>query len=222
MSGPDVRHAGWAIGGPGSRLRRRRNPVWLVLALVIGIVGAVAAAYGIAGLVSGTAPGSDEIVGEGMVAPLGGAPAAGARFTAPDGTAHTIWLRVDGMDSRARDTIVASVVCTVERPGRAPSQVRGSRQMNAAVVGDLATVGGFTAGGGENVVACRHEVFGQLRLRDRLRTAHPFVVAPGDPSAGILAFAFLFGGLAAIAGAGVLGVFWHRGRVRPHGSGETM
>ena len=72
----DVEHAGWAVGGPGSRLRRRRSPLLGAIALVLLVGGAVAAALGIVRLASEAGPAQERILARGTVAALDGPPAA--------------------------------------------------------------------------------------------------------------------------------------------------
>jgi hypothetical protein len=188
--------------------------------VILGVAGLAAVAYGIIHLATEAAPSGDDIVARGVVAPLGGPGPVAVAFTAPAGGPYSVWLRTGDMESNSRDMVVASVACSVERPGLASTRFQGNRQGSALVIGDLATIGGFTAGSGENLVACRHEPFGRVRLRDRLRQEREFIVATGSPSDHAAGFWYLFGGLAALVPAAFLGVLWHRGRLRRTGAGQ--
>jgi hypothetical protein len=72
----DVEHAGWAVGGPGSRLRRRRSPVLGVIALLLLAGGTVAVAVGIVRLAAEAGPAQERILARGTVAALDGPPTA--------------------------------------------------------------------------------------------------------------------------------------------------
>jgi hypothetical protein len=162
-------------------MRRRRNPLWLALALIFAVAGLAAVVYGIFHMVTEGTPRGDDIVARGVIAPLDGPEPVAVAFTAAREAPYSVWLKSGGMETNTRDTIVASVACRIERPGLPPVNFQGNRQGSSLVLGDLATIGGFTAGTGENLVSCRHEPFGRLRLRDRLRQEREYVVVMAGP-----------------------------------------
>ena len=192
----DVEHAGWAVGGPGSRLRRHRSPVLGAVALVLLVGGAVAAIVGIVRLATEAGPAQERIVGRGTVAALEGPPAAPASFDSSARETATIWLNLGGL-SNVRETIVAGTECELGE-----QRIRGSRQGASIATDHYETIGEVTLGAGRNVVSCRHVPFGRRRSRGRLREEHAFVVERGSPGDGLGGLWLLFGGSAAI----VLGV----------------
>lgn len=191
----DVEHAGWAVGGPGSRLGRRRNPLLGAVALVLLAGGAAAAGVGIYRLASEAGPAQERILARGTVAPLDGPPAAAVAFDAPGGPV-TVWLDLGG-PSNVRESIVAGTTCEL-----GGAEIRGSRQGASVATDHYETIGEATPAAGRQAVTCRHVPFGRIRTRNRLSREHPFVVERGSPGDGLGGLWLLLGGAAAI----VLGV----------------
>ncbi len=214
MADPDVEAAGWATETPGSRVRRRRNPVLGLIALACLLGGVAITVVGIAGLVSETAVSDDEIVARGTVAGLGGPDTPNAQFTAPDDRSWTVYVDLDGVFSNNRDQIVAATACQVARSDGSSARFRGNRQGTALETGDLSTVGVFKASEGITVISCRQEPFGRRGRRGRLRTEREFVVVEGRPSERVRPFFFVFGGIALALLAWPLGTRWNAGRLR--------
>lgn len=197
----DVEHAGWAVGGPGSRLRRRRSPLLGAIALVLLVGGVVAAALGIVGLASEVGPAQEGILARGTVAALEGAPAAPASVVTQVSEPATVWLNLGGL-SNVRETIVAGTECELVRPDGSRHRIRGSRQGTSVATDHFETIGALTLGAGRNVVSCRHVPFGRVTRRGRLRQTHAFVVERGSPGDGLGGLWLLIGGSVAL----VLGV----------------
>jgi hypothetical protein len=191
----DVEHAGWAVGGPGSRLRRRRNPLLGLAALALLAGGVIALAIGIYRLATEAGPAQERILARGTVAALDGPLAPAAEFDAPGGPV-TVWLNLGG-PSNVRESIVAGTTCEL-----GGTEIRGSRQGASVATDHHETIGEATLTTGLSAVSCRHVPFGRIRTRSRLRREHPFVVERGSPGDGLGGLWLLFGGSAAI----VLGV----------------
>ena len=201
MSGPDVEHAGWAVGGPGSRLRRRRNPLLGVVALVLLVGGTVAAVTGIVRVATEVGPADERIVARGTVAALDGPATPAVTFKTAGAEKLTVWLRAGGL-SNVRETVVAGTACDIVLANETTAQIRGSRQGTSVETDHHATIGAFTSSPGRTAVTCAHVPFGRLRGRGRLREERPFIVERGSPGDGLGGLWPLFGGIAAI----VLGV----------------
>jgi hypothetical protein len=208
----DVEHAGWAVGGPGSRLRRRRNPVLGVLAVVLLAGGAVLSAIGIVRLATEAGPADDRVIARGTVAALDARATAPATFSAAGGETVTVWLRAGGL-SNVRETVVAGTECIVTGDG-ATARIRGSRQGTAVETENYATIGALRPPSGTNTISCRHVPFGRLRGRGRLRVQRPFVVERGSPADGLGGLWPLFGGVAAIVAGVPLALRWRAGSLR--------
>jgi hypothetical protein len=206
----DVEHAGWAVGGPGSRLRRRHSPVLGIVAFLLLAGGAVAAAAGIYRLATEAGPADERILARGTVAALEGPPAAPASFEGT-GTA-TVWLNLGGA-SNVRESIVAGTACELVRAGGSAQTIRGSRQGTSVATDHFETIGEVTLGAGRNVVSCAHVPFGRLRTRGRLREEHPFVVERGSPGDGLGGLWLLFGGSAALVLGVAAGMRWRAGKL---------
>jgi hypothetical protein len=209
----DVEHAGWAIGGPGSRLRRRRNPLLGLIALLLLAGGTVVAALGIVRLASEAGPAQDRILARGSVAALEGGPAAPASFES-SGAPATVWLNLGGL-SNVRETIVAGTECELVRPDRSRQRIRGSRQGTSVATDHFETIGELTLGAGRNLVSCQHVPFGRVTRRDRLREDHTFVVERGSPGDGLGGLWILFGGAAAIVLGVPAAMRWRAGTLVP-------
>jgi hypothetical protein len=213
VAGPDVEHAGWATEGPGSRLRRRRNPLLGVLAAVLLIGGSGAAVTGIIGLVTETVPSDDEIQARGVVAALDGPDARTARFSAPGEGSSTVYVDLDDVLSNNRDQVVAATACEVTQGDRTVASFRGNRQGTSLVLEDLATVGVFRRSGGSTVVACRQLPFGRVGRHFRLREVRDFLVVRGRPSERTRPFLLVIGGVALALLAVPVGLRWRAGRL---------
>ena len=197
----DVEHAGWAVGGPGSRLRRRRNPLLLALAVVLLAGGAAAAAVGIYRLAMEAGPAQERVIARGTVAALDGPPAPAASFETAGAERLTVWLVAGGL-SNVRDTVVAGTECEIARADGSAVRIRGSRQGTSVQTDDHATIGATTSAPGATTIDCRHVPFGRVGRRGRLRRERPFIVERGSPGDGLGGMWLLFGGI----GAFVLGV----------------
>jgi hypothetical protein len=204
----DVEHAGWAVGGPGSRLRRRRNPVLGVVAFVLLAGGAIAAAAGIYRLATEAGPADERIVARGTVAALDGPVGEPVAFEAAGSV--TVWLNLGGA-SNVRATIVAGTECDLVRPDGSRETIRGSRQGTSVATDHFETIGEVAPAAGRNVVSCAHVPFGRLRTRGRLREEHPFVVERGSPGDGLGGLWLLLGGSAALVLGVAAGMRWRAG-----------
>jgi hypothetical protein len=214
MSDPDVEHAGWAVGGPGSRLRRTRNPLLLVLAGVLIVAGVAASVVGIVLLIIEGGPQEEKILAAGKVAALDGRSTRAATFTTAGDEKVTVWLRAGGA-SNVRDSIVAGTSCAIVRADGTTDAIRGSRQGTSVAVDRYATIGVFRSAPGANAVTCRHVPFGRRRNRNRLREERPFVVERGSPASGMRGMLLLFPGIG-VALAGIpVAQRWRAGRLRP-------
>lgn len=210
----DVEHAGWAVGGPGSRLRRRRNPLLLVLAVVLLAGGAGAAAAGIYRLATEAGPAQERVIGRGTVSALDGPPARGAAFETAGAERLTVWLEAGGA-SNVRDTLVAGTECEIARADGSGARIRGSRQGTSVQTDGHATIGAITSRPGANTVACRHVPFGRIGRRGRLRRERPFIVERGSPGDGLRGMWLLFPGLGAALLGVPVGLRWRAGSLKP-------
>ena len=204
----DVEHAGWAVGGPGSRLRRRRNPVLGLLAVLLLAGGAAAAFVGVVRLASEAGPDDARVLARGTVAALDAPATPPVAFTADAAGPVTVWLEAGGADN-VRDTIVAGTVCDL-----GGTEIRGSRQGASVVTDGHATIGELTAVAGENAVTCRHVPFGRVRRRGRLREEHPFVVESGTPADGLGGLWLFLPGVAAFLLGIPVAVRWRAGSLQ--------
>jgi hypothetical protein len=213
VSSADVEHAGWAVGGPDSRLRRRRNHVLGLLAAALIAGGAGAAVLGIVRVAREAGPAAGAVLARGTVAALGGRPAPPVRFTTAGAETLTVWLQAGGL-SNVRDTVVAGTACELRRPDGSTVRIRGSRQGTAVSTDDHATIGVVVSAPGANTVACRHVPFGRAGRRGALRRQRPFVVERGSPGDGLRGLWLLFPGTAAIVLGVPLAMRWRTGSLR--------
>ena len=212
----DVEHAGWAVGGPGSRLRRRRNPLLGLLAALLIAGGTAATAIGIVRLATEAGPADERVVARGTVAALSGPSTPAVRFTTADAQTVTVWLQAGGL-SNVRESIVAGTACRIVRANETTSEIRGSRQGTSVETDRHATIGETTTAAGANAVSCRHVPFGRLRGRGRLEEERPFVVELGSPGDGLGGLWLLFPGLAAALLGIPVALRWRAGSLKPVG-----
>lgn len=191
---PDVTPVGFAAtDAPAASVRRRRNPLWLVLAVLLAGLGCAGIVWFVVAQI-GNVPGRDDAVAAGRVAALGGADTAVARFSGQGD--YTVWLDLDGVTlSNNRELIVAATNCVATFEGGGSARFRGARQGASVTIGDRSTVGAFTAAAGEVVVGCRQLPFGRLGRRRALTAERSFFVTPGSPDVGWKPWVGLFGGI---------------------------
>jgi hypothetical protein len=209
----DVTPVGFAATeGQGAMLRRRRNPFWLVLGLVL-VVGAAGLVGGVIVRLAGAAPGEGEELASGTIAALDGAATPAVTFTGAGGD-YTVWLDHDGIfNDDVSEQVVAATNCVGQLPGGGEARFRGAIQGHSVTIGDQSTIGTFHAGPGEVTIACAQARFGNYRTHGRLREQRPFVVAPGLPPAGWGTIAAITAGILG-AGAGLASLArWRGGRV---------
>jgi hypothetical protein len=209
----DVSPVGFAATeGPAAPLRRRRNPFWLALGLVL-VLGAVGLVGGLIVRLAGAAPGDGEEVASGTVAALDGAATAAVTFTSA-GSDYTVWLDHGGiLNDDVSENVVAATNCAAQLPGGGEARFRGAIQGHSVTIDNQSTVGTFRAPAGDVTIACAQAPFGNYRTRGRLREQHPFVVAPGRPPAGWWTIAAITAGILGIGGGLASLARWRGGRV---------
>ena len=191
---PDFTPVGFAAtDAPEAIVRRRRNPVWLVLAVIL-------AGAGLAGIMlfvveqSENAPGRGEAVADGRIASVSGADTPAVSFRGSGD--YTVWLETDGfLTTNRRETVVAATNCLASFENGGSARFRGARQGSSVTIGDRATIGTFDAPEGDVAVSCRLLPFGRYGNRFLLRNERPFFVTPGKPGVGFTLWAGMFGGI---------------------------
>ena len=195
---PDVTPVGFAATDAGDAIvRRRRNPVWLVLAILLAGAGLGGIAWFVVGQIE-NAPDRDEAVAAGRVAGLGGADTPVASFTGEGD--YTVWLDLDGVTrSNRRETIVAATNCLAAFENGGSARFRGARQGSSVTIGDSSTVGTFDAPEGRVALICRQLPFGRRRGRRILTEERPFFVTAGKPGVGWMPWVGMFVGIGLLA-----------------------
>jgi hypothetical protein len=190
---PDVTPVGFAAtDAPGAIVRRRRNPVWLCLAVLLAVAGIAGIVLFVAAQI-GNAPGRSEAVATGPVAALDDDDIPAARF-AGEGD-YTVWIEMEGVSrSNRRETIVAATNCDAAFANGGSARFRGARQDASVSIGDRATVGTFNAPDGAVALRCRQLPFGRYGNRRLLSRERSFFVTPGQPGVGFVLWAGLFCG----------------------------
>jgi len=194
---PDFTPVGFAAtDAPGAIVRRRRNPIWLALALVLAGGGLAGIVLFVAAQV-GNAPGRDEAVADGTVAALGSTDTAAARFSGAGD--YTVWIETDGVSrSNNRDNVVAATNCDAAFESSGSAHFRGARQGASVTIEDRSTVGTFDAPGGAVAVSCRLRPFGRYGNRHLLSTERSFFVTPGRPGVASALWVGMFAGAFAL------------------------
>jgi hypothetical protein len=190
---PDFTPVGFAAtDSPDAIVRRRRNPLWLVLSVVLAGVGLAGIVLFVAAQVE-NAPGRDEAVAEGRVAALGGSDIAAARFSGEGD--YTVWIETDGVsNSNNRDNIVAATNCVASFENGGSASFRGARQGASVTIEDRSTIGTFDAPGGTVALSCRQLPFGRYGSHHLLSRERSFFVTPGRPGVGAALWVGVFAG----------------------------
>jgi hypothetical protein len=191
---PDVTPVGFAAtDAPGAIVRRRRNPVWLALAVLLTVAGLAGIALFIAKQID-NAPGRDQAVATGRIAALGDDDVPAARFTG--GGDYTVWVDMEGVSrSNRRETIVAATNCEAGFANGGSARFRGARQGASVTIGNRSTAGTFDAPEGAVALSCRLLPFGRYGNRYLLSQERSFFVTPGRPGVGFLLWVWMFAGI---------------------------
>jgi len=190
---PDFTPVGFAAtDAPDAIVRRRRNPVWLALALLLAGAALAGIVLFVAAQVE-NAPGRGEAVADGRVAALGSTDAPVTRFNGSGD--YTVWLETDGVSrSNSRDTVVAATNCDAAFENGGSAHFRGARQGASVTVEDRSTVGTFDAPDGAVALSCRLLPFGRYGNRHLLSTERSFFVTEGRPGVGAPLWVGMFAG----------------------------
>ena len=211
---PEIRMGGMVTDHPHAVVRRRRNPVWLVVGVVLLVGAAAGLTLGIVGMVSSASFDDEDVVAEGTVGGLGEGPAEAAVFTAGGADPFTVWIDIDGIfEGNRRDNIVAATSCVAALSGGGEASFQGNRQGNAITIEDESTVGWFTAAEGEVSVACEQVPFGLRGTQRWLEDEHPFVVVAGKPASPLAGIAALTVSIVALLLGIAATTRWARGRL---------
>jgi hypothetical protein len=194
---PDFTPVGFAAtDAPEAIVRRRRNPVWLILAILLAAAGVGGPVWFVVAQFD-NAPGRDEAVADGTIAAIDESEGSPVRF-AGEGD-YTVWLDADGVvRSNKRETIVSATNCEALFENGDSARFRGARQGASVTIGNRATIGTFDAPAGAVELSCRLLPFGRYGNRFLLRNDRPFFVTPGNPSVGFLPWVGMFGGIVAL------------------------
>lgn len=185
--------------GTAEGIRWTRGWVRIVLGALTAAIGTAALAAGIVHTVQEGSRARDEAVARGTV---GGPP-----VTVPAGD-HTVWLDLDTNDEHERDLTVRDTACAAGDLDDV--DFRGARQGSSVTIGDLSTVGTFTAPARGTTMRCAYTA--GTRRSQRQRFAAPaFLVAPGRPSGATTGVLVIVGGAFALV-AGILLIAWGAGR----------
>jgi hypothetical protein len=211
---PDFTPVGFAAtDAPDAIVRRRRNPVWLVLAVVLlgaGLAGIVL----FVGAQVENAPGRDEAVADGRVSALGDTDTPVAPFTGKGD--YTVWIELDGVSrSNNRDNVVAATNCLAVFEDGGSARFRGARQGASVTIGNRSTIGTFDAPEGDVAVSCRQLPFGRYGNRHLLSRERSFFVTSGRPGVGFALWVGMFGGIVVLILAPLAWRRYRIGALRP-------
>lgn len=200
MTNPDISPVGFAATDhPHSPLERDRGVLWIVLGVMLVLGGVVGVASFVWEMVAGSSGAKDDAVAQGQIAGLFATPTPPASFFVEVAGPYTVWLDDGGViDSGTRDNIVAAANCEATFADGTSTSFRGAIQGSSVQVGDMATVGTFSAPVGAAEVACHSERFGRRADRDQLQQERTFYVTPGSPGVGWTSWVGMFVGIPAV------------------------
>lgn len=155
----------------------------LIVGVILMLAAISAVIIGIVLVINAASVTDDDAVANGRI---GGPPVAFQQET--DGRV-TVYLRSSSSNTDIVDSQVSATTCLVQHEG-GTSQIRGDRQGFSVTLDSTATIGYVDVDAGQVLVQCDGSFSSGIR----------FTVSQGGPPNVIVAFAFLFGGVALFLG----------------------
>ena len=182
--------------------RSKRHPFMIALSLLCLIAGGIMLTYGIVKVVDQTSAIRSDAVAKGNVA-LPNAHPEVVQFTSGKTQAYSVYLDIDTSSENFRDDVVAETTCVAQFGNGTDVTMHGNRQGTSNTLGDLSSIGYFTAPEGTVSVICGQSGFS--RPGNRL----PFYVTPGTTNV-FGGIGFILGGAGLLAASLVLAIFGFR------------
>jgi hypothetical protein len=164
--------------------------------------GGIMLAYGIIKVVDQTSAIRDDAVAQGSVAVPGADPER-AEFVSGKAQAYSVYLDIDTSSENFRDDVVAETTCVARFGTGDEVTMRGNRQGTSSTLGDLSSIGYFTAPEGPVAVVCGQSGF------SRPNSSLPFFVSPGTTNV-FGGIGYILGGAGLLAASLVLAIFGFR------------
>ena len=182
--------------------RSKRHPIMITLSLLCLVGGGIMLAYGIIKVVDQTSAIRSDAVAKGNVALPNSDPEV-AQFTSGKAQEYSVYIDLDTSSENLRDDVVAETTCVAHVGDGHDVTMRGSRQGTSNTLGDLSSIGYFSAPEGPVSVICGQSGFG------RAGSNLPFYVTPGTTNV-FSGIGYILGGAGLLAASLVLAIFGFR------------
>ena len=182
--------------------RSKRHPIMIALSLICLVGGGIMLAYGIIEVVDQTTAIRSDAVATGNVALPNEQPAV-VQFVASKAQAYSVYIDLDTSSENLRDDVVAETTCVAQFGNEDNVTMHGNRQGSSNTLGDLSSIGYFTAPEGRVAVICGQSV------NSRPSSSLPFYVTPGTTNV-FSGIGFILGGAGLLAASLVLAIFGFR------------
>jgi len=183
--------------------RSKRHPIMMTLSVLCLIGGGIMLAYGVIKVVDQASTIRDDAAASGNVALPGETPGV-AHFVAGRAERYTVYVDLDTSSENLRDDVVAETTCVAQFGNDEQVTLRGNRQGTSNTLGDLSSIGSFSATEGPVAVICGQS--GTSRPSATIR----FLITPGSPSSVLDGIWYIFGGAGLLAASLVLAIFGFR------------
>ena len=182
--------------------RSKRHPIMMTLSLLCLVAGGVMLAYGIIKVVDQTSAIRSDAVAKGNVALPNSDPEV-VQFTSGKAEAYSVYIDLHTSSETLRDDVVAETTCVARFGNEHEVTMHGNRQGSSNTLGDLSSIGYFSAPEGPVSVICGQSGF------SRPGTNLRFYVTPGSTNV-FSGIGFILGGAGLLAASLVLAIFGFR------------
>lgn len=179
---------------------RRRSIVWLGIAILLLVGGIGALVYGILDTVRSGDKVVEDAVATGRVVALGGENTGGVPFTIVTAQTYSVYISLDTDSENERDYLVGATRCDAQFADGSTAHIEGQFQASSSTIGDISSIGYFSAPVGPARVLCYYSDRGFSSFRNELAKSPTFYVSPGKPNVFGSIFLIIGGAFAALLG----------------------
>ena len=183
-------------------VKSKRHPFMLAVSVICLIAGGIMLTYGIIKVVDQTSAIRSDAVAKGKVALPNSDPEV-VQFTSGKADSYSVYIDLHTSSENLRDEVVGETTCVAHFGNEHEVTMRGSRQGSSNTLGDLSSIGYFSAPEGPVAVICAQSGY------TRPGTTLTFYVTPGTTNV-IGGIGYILGGAGLLAASLVLAIFGFR------------